>query len=297
LRSLILGATGLIGSSLIAECEMHCRTHLGTCYRKPQTDHVPLDVRDAEAVTDLVADLEPEVVFLAAGVTDPGYAGLHPDECREVVVEGAGNVAAAVRRLGGRLVFFSPDLVFGGCRTARREDDTPAPDSTLGWMYAEAETVVRTELPGRHLIARTSCVYGPDRGVAVRVLSRLAAGDHAPAATDRHVQPTYSGDLAAAVFELAARGYAGTFHVVGPERMTEFTFARLLAFVYRHDADLVTRATAAELGDDVRPSSPWLDRGKLRSVLGPSAVRFPADGLRAVRDRAAAEPAVRLRAA
>ena len=40
-----------------------------------------------------------------------------------------------------------------------------------------------------------------------------------------------------------------------------------------------------------------LDRGKLRSVLGPTAVRFPADGLRAMRDRAAAEPAVRLRAA
>jgi dTDP-4-dehydrorhamnose reductase len=222
---------------------------------------------------------------------------VHPGECREVVVEGAGNAAAAVRRLGGRLVLFSPDLVFGECRTARREDDPPAPDCALGWMYAEAEAVVRTELPGRHLIARTSCVYGQDRGVTVRVLTPLAAGDAVPAATDRHVQPTYAADLAAAVFELATRGYAGTFHVVGPERMTEFTFARLLAFVNRHDADLVTRATAAELGDGARPLSPWLDRGKLRSVLGPSAVRFPADGLRAVRDRAAAGPAVRLRAA
>ena len=297
MRSLILGATGLVGSSLIAECEEHCRTHLGTCYRSPHTDHVPLDVRDAEAVADVVAELEPEVVFLSAGVTSPGYAEVHEDECREVVADGAGNVATAVRRLGGRLVFFSPDLVFGECHTARREDDPPAPDNALGRMYSEAEAVVRAELPGRHLIARTSCVYGQDRGVAARVLTRLAAGEPVLAATDRHVQPTYATDLAAAAFELVARGYTGTYHVVGPERMTEFTFARLLAFVNRFDADLVSRVTAAEIDDDPRPLSPWLDRGKLRSVLGPSAVRFPADGLRAVRDRAAVEPAVRLRAA
>ena len=93
-------------------------------------------------------------------------------------------------------------------------------------------------------------------------------------------------------FELAARGYTGTFHVAGPERMTEYTFARLVAFVNRFDADLVNRAPAAELDDGPRPLSPWLDRGKIRSVLGPTAVRFPADGLRAMRDRTAAEPAV-----
>ena len=74
MRSLILGATGLIGSSLVAECEEHCRTHLGTWYSTPHPDHAPLDVRDAEAVADLVAELEPEAVFLAAGVSDPGFA-------------------------------------------------------------------------------------------------------------------------------------------------------------------------------------------------------------------------------
>src|SRR5438874_12035133 len=113
MRSLILGATGLIGSSLVAECEEHCRTHLGTWYRTPHPDHAPLDVRDGEAVADLVAELEPEAVFQAAGVSDPGYADARPGECRDVIVGGAANVAAAVRRLGGRLVYFSSDLVFG----------------------------------------------------------------------------------------------------------------------------------------------------------------------------------------
>src|SRR3954471_4567408 len=113
MRSLIVGATGLIGSSLVAECEEHCRTHLGTWYRTPHPDHAPLDVRDAEAVDDLIAELEPEAVYLAAGIADAGYAEAHPGEAREVNVGGAANVAAAVRRLGGRLVYFAPADVCG----------------------------------------------------------------------------------------------------------------------------------------------------------------------------------------
>lgn len=302
MRSLIIGATGLLGSSLVAACEEQCRTHLGTWYRTPHPDHAPLDVRDGEAVADLIAELEPEAVFLTAGVTDAGYAQAYPAESREVVVGGAENVARAVRRLGGRLVCFSPADVFGECRTARREDDPVTPGGVLGALAADAEAVVRAELPGRHLVLRTAGVYGHEarpRGFVSGVVGKLEAGEPVRAAADLFVQPTFAEDLTAAATELLARGYSGTFHVVGPERMTEFTFARLIAFVRRYDADLVTPAAAADLGYGPRPLSPWLDRFKLRSVLGPTAVRFPADGLRALRDRAAAtaEPAVRLRAA
>lgn len=297
MRSLILGATGLIGSALVAECEEHCRTHLGTWYRTPHPDHVPLDIRDEEAVADVIAELEPEAVFLAAGVCDAEYAEAQPEECHEIIVGGAANVVAAVRRLGGRLVYFSSDLVFGECRSPRREDEVPTPSKVLGRLFVEAENVVRTELPNRHVIIRTGCVYGSaehSRHFAGRVLDQLSAGKSVSVAVDRQLQPTYARDLATATFELLNRGYEGTFHIVGPERMSEFTFAKLLAFVHHHDADLVIRIPTPEL--DARPQSPWLDRSKVRSILGSSVIRFPADGVRAMRDQAVV-PAVRLRAA
>jgi dTDP-4-dehydrorhamnose reductase len=302
MRSLIIGATGRIGSALVTECEGHCRTHLGTWYRTPHPDHAPLDVRDAEGVADLVTELEPEAVYLAAGVADAGYVESHPEESREVNVEGVANVVRAVRRLGGRLVYFAPADVFGECRTARREDDPPAPASVIGLLTAEAEALIREELPGRHLILRSGCVYGTElraRGFVSAVTRNLAAGEPVPAASDRQVQPTFADDLAAAATELVTRGYTGTFHAVGPERMTEFTFARLIAFVHHFDADLVRPVPARELGDGPRVLTPWLDRFKLRSVLGMTAIRFPADGLRAIRDRAMslAQPVPRLRVA
>ncbi|MGL6096678.1 MAG: NAD-dependent epimerase/dehydratase family protein, partial [Fimbriiglobus sp.] len=121
MRSLILGATGLIGSHVLAGCVDRGYAALGTGYRRPHRDHAPLDLRDAEAVHDLIADYQPDVTFLAAGLASAGYGELHPTECRDVTVTGTTHVARAVARHGGTLVSLSSDAVFGECRTARKE--------------------------------------------------------------------------------------------------------------------------------------------------------------------------------
>jgi hypothetical protein len=152
--------------------------------------------------------------------------------------------------------------------------------------HAEAEAVVRTVLPDRHLIVRTGRVYGPEergRNRGCRLARSLAAGKPMDVATDRHGQPTYGPDLAEVAVELARLGQTGTVHVVGPDRHTEFTFARLAAHVFGRDVDLIRGVPAAEFADDPRPSRVWLDRFKLRTVLGPRAVRGAAEGLRALR--------------
>jgi dTDP-4-dehydrorhamnose reductase len=286
MRCLILGATGQIGSHLAAACAYRGLAHLGTYYRWPHPEYAPLDVRDGDAVDELVADYLPDATFLATGLICGGYAEAFPDECRQIAVEGARLVADAVGRHGGSLVLFSSDEVFGECVTARREEDPVSPVGVLARCHAEAEAIVRETLPGRHLIVRTGWVYGPEerrRNRGCRLAKRLAAGEPVEAATDRHGQPTYGPDLAEATLELARLGQTGTVHVVGPDRHTEFTFARLAAHVLGCDVDLVRGLPAAEFADDPRPSRVWLDRFKLRTLLGPRAVRGAADGLRALR--------------
>jgi dTDP-4-dehydrorhamnose reductase len=286
MRCLILGATGQIGATLVAACADRGLAHLGTYYRCPQPEYAPLDIRDTDAVEELIADYQPDVTFLAAGLTCGGYAEAYPDECRQVTVEGTQFGADAVSRHGGTLVQFSSDEVLGECPTARREDDPPAPVGVLARCHAEAEALVRNVLPDRHLIVRTSWVYGPEergRNRGCRVAKALAAGMPTEVATDRHGQPTYGPDLAEVSVELARLGQTGTVHVVGPDRHTEFTFARLAAHVFGHDVDLVRGVPAAEFADDPRPPRVWLDRFKLRTILGPRAIRGAAEGLRALR--------------
>lgn len=292
MRSLILGATGLIGSHLVDHCDDRGGARLGTWYRSPKADHVPLDLRDADAVSELIADYQPDVTFLAAGLTDAGYAETFPAECPPVTVDGARHVAEAVARHGGTLAVFSSDEVFGDCPTARREDDPAHPTGVLARCQLEAERLVRRELPGRHLILRSSWVFGPEhrgRNPVSSWVRRLACGEAIEAATDRDCQPTYAADLAEIAVELAKLGQSGTYHVVGPDRHTAFTFARLVAHIYGFDSDLVDGRTTRELGDrSPRPGRVWLDRFKLRSLLGARAVRTAADGLRTMRDAARA---------
>lgn len=288
MRCLIIGATGQVGGQLVSAAADRGLTFLGTAYRRPSPDYTPLDIRDDDAVHDLIDDLEPDVTFLPAAMTHMDYAEGNEAECAAVNVAGVRTVAEAVARTGGRLVFFSTDHVFGECPHAMREDDPTDPQSVYAKTKVFAEAAVRDILPDRHLILRTSWVFGPDatgKNFARSTVRRLGQGETVRVADDQFGQPTFGPDLADAAMELAKLDASGTYHCVGPDRHTKFTFARLVAHVFGFDADLVVGVPGIELEQDApRPRQVWLDRFKLRQVLGPNALRRPAEGLRALRE-------------
>ncbi|MBL8864487.1 MAG: sugar nucleotide-binding protein [Planctomycetia bacterium] len=288
MRSLILGATGLIGSALVDACERRGDAVLGTWYRRPHHDFAPLDICDEANVIALVEDFQPDAIYLAAGLNQIDFAEAHPDECRAVNEDGAAVVAEAAARCGATLIAFSTAHVFGECRSARREEAPVEPFNAHGRSAARAEDTIRDLLPHRHLILRTNWVYGPEergKNPAVTAIRRLADDDAIETTAERHCQPTYAPDLAEAAIELARRETNGTIHAVGPDRVTEYSFHQTVAFVNGFDCDRIVRRTIEELEEDApRPRSPWLDRLRLRAVLGSKAIRALGDGLRAMRD-------------
>ena len=273
IRVLILGGTGTIGSALAAACDDRRFPHLTTSYRGNADGYSPLDVRDADAVTELIADYQPDTTVYAAPVDDPA---------------GVSNVARAVRTHGGLLVGYSSAAVFGECSRSMREGEPTNPLDERAMAHAEMERALREVLPERHLIVRTSTVFGDaPGGLVARLLRRLGRGDEVRADTERQTMPTFATDLAEVTFDLLKYGHGGTFHAVGPDRHTDFTFARLVAHLFGYDADLVTPAVSE---DDDRPKRVLLDRTRLRALLGTNALRPPADGLRAVRARLTPRP-------
>ncbi len=287
MRTLILGATGQIGGQLVAECEHRDDAVQGTWYRRPHANFLPLDLCDEESVRQLIEDFQPEVVYLAAGLNQIDFAESNPHECRAVNVDGVANVVRAVADGGAKLVYFSSALVFGECKTAQKEDVIASPLNAYGAAQAEAETLIRDTLPERHLIVRTNCVYGPEergRNRALHAVRRMRDGQTVTSTDERTCQPTFGPDLATVVVDLVQHGCTGTFHVVGPDRMTEFAFVRMTAFIFGLDSDLVANVPAADLGEEaMRPKASWLDRAKVRAELGPKALRAPGEGLRALR--------------
>ncbi|MBM3676834.1 MAG: sugar nucleotide-binding protein [Actinobacteria bacterium] len=235
MRLHVTGATGFLGGELLSLA--------------PDATGERVEIRDASAVTALLARVRPDVVIHTAYRQDG-------DGAPEIVVDGSGNVAAAARAVGARLVHVSTDLVFDGRKGAPYvEKDEPTARSEYGRAKADAEHRVGEECPGA-LIVRTSLIVGGPGHEPSK--HEVAAMDRdATFYEDELRSPIQVTDLATALLYLAARSDFGVLNVAG--------------------ADDVSRAELAELvrGEPVRrapapPSRPLdcrLDSSRARALL------------------------------
>jgi dTDP-4-dehydrorhamnose reductase len=279
MRLLLLGGTGRLGSEFVAAADRRHHALRATYYTRPRPDHVPLDVRDTDAVTELFDDYEPDAVVWTAPPIPDAVARLARHAARTAIP----------------VAFVSGDGVFGDCKTARREDDPVAPAGAVAAAQAACEAALREHHPDSHLIARTAFVYGGRaKGDPLgRVLRALSKGETVLADDAAVRMPTFAADLADAVLALLYRGLTGTYHLLGPDRHTEFSFARTAAMICGFDADLVQPRPAF----DEQPGRIVLDRFKATAALGRTAFRSLGDAVRLIRDRQRAAQPVLARAA
>lgn len=176
--------------------------------------HEQLDVTDAAGVHRTLRRLRPDVVINAAAYTRVDDAESDPDTAERVNASGTRIVAEAASEVGALLVYPSSDYVFAGtARRPYREDDPPAPASAYGRTKLQGEAAALSAT--RHLIVRTSWVFGEGHNFIRAVLSRALSGQEPRVVSDQVGLPTYALDLAAAILRLVERGATGIWHVAG----------------------------------------------------------------------------------
>jgi dTDP-4-dehydrorhamnose reductase len=208
-RALILGAGGQLGTSL---AELVGAESALTRAQAPITEPQALDA--------VIRGRRPDVVFNCAAYNAVDQAESHPALARAVNSDGAANVAESCTRHHARLVHFSTNFVFDGALGRPYvESDPPGPLSVYGASKLEGEMRVLEIAPGA-LVIRTAALFG-DRGSAIkggsfpeRILSRALRDEPLRVVSDETVNPTYTGDLAAAAVELAQAEVRGVVHAV-----------------------------------------------------------------------------------
>jgi dTDP-4-dehydrorhamnose reductase len=285
LRSLIIGASGQVGA-LLYQLAGKQETCVGTYLQNPVPGFSRLDVRDERAVTEVIREVKPDVCYLPGALTHVDYAETHPQECRDINVLGTSHLAQALAEFSGFLVFFSTDHVFSDSSQPWKEDDPVSPRSVYAQTKAEAERIIREILPDRHLILRTSWVFGPDpqkKNFLWRVRRTLEKGELVTISDDQHGQPTFGPDLACTARQLVQRGARSTFHVVGPQYLSRLAWARIIAETLHLPVDLIEGQPTSKL-DLVapRPLHIRLDRTKLLSFFAYDPIRYPQEGISAM---------------
>jgi dTDP-4-dehydrorhamnose reductase len=221
-RWLVTGAGGMLGTDMVAA--------LTTC-GEPVTglDRAGLDVTDAGAVSDAIADGLPDVVVNCAAWTAVDDAEASEERALAVNAGGAANLAAACAGRGARLVQVSTDYVFAGDGgRPYAETDVPAPRTAYGRTKLAGERAVLERLPGSAYVVRTAWLYGAHGPSFVGTMIKLEEGrPTVDVVDDQHGQPTWTVDVAAQIIALAQSAAApGIYHATSSGQTTWFGLAR-----------------------------------------------------------------------
>jgi dTDP-4-dehydrorhamnose reductase len=224
MKILLLGKGGQVGWEL-----QRSLAPLGTLVAH---DFDTADFTQPEQVAALVAHVAPDVIVNAAAHTAVDKAESEVDVARLINATTPGLVAQEAAKLGALLVHYSTDYVFDGSGTAPRgELAATAPLSVYGLTKLEGERAIVAS-GCRHLIFRTSWVYGARGGNFAKTMLKLAAErDALKVINDQFGAPT-GADLLADVTAHAIRAtqlkpeLAGLYHLVAGGETTWFDYAR-----------------------------------------------------------------------
>ncbi|WP_428032764.1 dTDP-4-dehydrorhamnose reductase [Ancylobacter sp.] len=221
-RLLLVGAGGQVGREIADQAG---------AFELVALDHAGLDITDAAALGRALATARPDVVINAAAYTAVDRAESEPERAHRINAVAPGLIAEACAKQGAALIHLSTDYVFDGTKQgAYVESDPVAPLGVYGASKEAGERAVRAGL-ARHLIVRTSWVYGVHGANFLKTMLRLAAErDRLTIVADQRGCPTATIDIAqgllAAAGPLAAGTLApGTYHLAGSGATSWFDFA------------------------------------------------------------------------
>lgn len=171
------------------------------------------DVTRYEALIHPIRTFRPDWVFHLGAFTKVDACESNPDQAFLVNGLGSKNVALAASECAAAVLTISTDYVFGGDGTRPyREYDPPAPRTVYGASKWAGEQAVR-EVNSRHLIVRTSWLFGHGGPNFVDTIhAKARAGEALKVVDDQRGAPTSTHDLARGLIDLVLSGQYGTYH-------------------------------------------------------------------------------------
>jgi dTDP-4-dehydrorhamnose reductase len=195
------------------------------------TDRTALDLCDLDAIRRAVRDASPQLIVNAAAYTAVDRAESEPEAAMALNARAPGILAEEAKRTGALLVHYSTDYVFDGeKRSPYVETDAPNPLGAYGRSKLAGEDAIRSS-GCRHLLLRTSWVYGPrGRNFLLAIAGKAAAGEALRVVSDQTGVPTSSAFVAEmTVHALRARPEVeGLYHVVPQGEASWWEFARAI---------------------------------------------------------------------
>jgi len=238
------------------------------------------DFTNLDGLIQTVRAVAPDVIVNAAAHTAVDKAESEPELVRAINALAPGMLAREAQRCDAWLIHYSTDYVFDGSGDRPwRETDSTAPLSVYGATKLEGEQLIR-QSGCKHLIFRTSWVYGARGGNFAKTMLRLAQERDSLTVIDDQIGAPTGADLLADITAHAIRAarpeLSGLYHLVAAGETSWHGYA---GFVLDHArrAGIALKVapeaiqpvpTSAFPTPAKRPLNSRLDTAKLRSAFG-----------------------------
>src|SRR5436190_5395018 len=255
----ITGAGGLLGSHLVKSAPSTWQVRALT--------RAVLDLTDFKAVEALFKRERPQLVIHCAALSKTPACEANPELAWKANVE----VTRVLCELAVDipLFFFSTDLVFDGQKGHYNEGDAPNPLTVYGTTKVAAEQIVLAN--SKHTVIRTSLNAGPtpsgDSSFDEQLRAAWLRGETTKVFADEFRSPITADVTARAVWELAAAGAYGLFHVAGGQRLSRLEIARLIATQSRQIHARIEPSSIHDYAGPQRSPDTSLDCAKVKSLL------------------------------
>ncbi len=280
MRILLFGSTGQVGWELRRSLSV-----LGEVLapgRTPDADGLCGDLGDLTGLARTIRTVAPAVIVNAAAYTAVDRAESDVPGAARINAQAPAVMAQEATTLGAWLLHYSTDYVFDGSGTRPwTEDDTTGPLSVYGQTKLAGEQAVQRH--ARHIILRTSWVYGARGGNFAKTMLRLAAErDTLNVIADQHGAPTSAellADVSAHILKNALHhpAHAGLYHCAAAGETSWHGYAcwvleqaRALGWALKVPASTAVHAipTSSYPTPATRPLNSRLNTQRLRATFG-----------------------------
>lgn len=240
-----------------------------------------LDITDQSAVKKAIENFCPNVIINAAAHTAVDRAETEIELSKAINVKGPQYLAEAAKSVGAAILHISTDYVFDGQRVGKyKESDATDPQGVYGRTKLEGEQAVAAA-NDKFIVLRTAWVFGEHGNNFVKTMLRLAkTRDILGVVADQVGGPTYAGDIAKALIQIAEKIIAGekveygVYHLTGEPYVSWYEFAKaIFAEAVSQNVleklPLVNAITTADYPTPAkRPANSCLDLTKIQQVFG-----------------------------
>ena len=255
MRVLITGCHGQVGSCLTEQlADNENITVLAL-------DRQHLDITSQDAVSTVVTEFQPSVIINAAAHTAVDKAEEEVELSYAINRDGPKYLAQAAQAIDAAILHISTDYVFEGNKVGDYiETDPTNPQGVYGESKLAGEIAVAQSCD-KHIILRTAWVFGEHGHNFVKTMLRLGESrDSLSIVGDQFGGPTFAGDIASALIQIAKRINQGgeveygIYHYSGLPHISWYDFADAIFDVAVQQKVLVNKPALTSITTDQYPT-------------------------------------------